>query len=282
MLLQAEQNTEELLVSTLAESGPVSASVLHQELAAQGKPVSVQAVYKALGGLEEQGVIVKEGRRYGLRAPWVLDLANLTQRALSLYADPSASLQMPIRGKRQIWHFNDLLKLNNFWSQVLLVLVKRTNESVLLSWMPHPWYHLVYSRQEEQYLKALELSSIRLYLINEGTSYLDRWTGRYWEAEHIDYSFGESPFSKEEMTHYYNVLGDYVVTVRLDTGTAEIIDQLYRETGSAEKLDPQAISRIFSTRVRASLWLEHNPEKAKEMRRRFVRHFGPLKGQKDA
>lgn len=275
MLLQPEENLEELLVKLLAGQAGCTAASLQKAVAHNGRLYSIQAVYKELGKLEIQGVVVKAAKKYSLRAPWVLEFADLAQTALQTYADAKlAQVSLPKVGERQIWHFTDLLKLNNFWSQVLLVLLQQSGENSLLTWMPHPWFHLVYSKQEQQYLKALELTRTQLYLINGGQTFLDHWAERFWQAEHIHFSLAASPFAEEDTSIYYNVVGDYLITGRLDKEITREIERLYQQTVSMETLDLPEVFRIFNSRVRATLWVEHKPEKAAAIRKKFERYFG--------
>lgn len=271
MLLEADKNVEDRLVEVLAKYSAQTAAQLHKAIG----DCSIQAIYKELGKLEQQGVVIKIDRRYSLRVPWILELADLAEQATKTYANArAAAIVLPKEGERVIWHFTDLLKLNNFWSQLLLVLLQQSGERILLTWMPHPWFHLVYSEQEQQYIKSLELTQTRLYLINGGQTFLDHWAERYWQGEHIEYSLAESPFAKEDPSIYYNVVGDYVITGRLDREITEEIEALYAKTKSMDEVDFSEVFRIFNSRVRASLWLEYKPEKAKEVRKKFERYFG--------
>lgn len=272
MILEPKQKIEEVIVQRLANHASLTATAISEGLN-QEKEYTIQAIYKALRNLEKGGTVVKNGRKYSLRLSWVEDLADLAKRASANYLR-LAKAGLPPKNSRKIWHFHDLLTLNNFWSQILLLLIKNSQSRVLLTWMPHPWFHLAYSEQEEQYIKSLELTNTKLYLINGGQTFLDRWAEKYWQKPKIEYSNAESVFSKIEPTTYINIIDNYVLSVKLDDKITQEIDNLYKSVKTFEELDISEVFRIFDLKVRASMWLEENTKKSNLYRKRFAKFFG--------
>lgn len=274
MLLQTKESLEELIVRTLAASANLTATQIKERIPATTKGYSIQAVYKELRKLRSEGVIVKLKQKYSLRLPWALDFIALADTISSSYVDaPSFASIAPERNKRKIWRFNNLLKLNDFWSHVLLLLINQSQKKILLGWNPHPWFHLVQTKQEEQYLRALAIAKGRLYLIIGGSTYLDKWTERFFDKRIVTYSFARSPFQDERST-YLNIVDDYVLTVKLNNETTEAIENLYRNTTSPEGMNFPAMLAIFYKKVNASIWLEQNHRKAAALKSRFSRFFG--------
>lgn len=273
MLLDATPKLEDLIVKLLADKASATASDIQNRLMEDTQEFTIQAIYKALGLLEASGVIVKNKKKYSLRVSWVLDISHLAKKASLNYKNNSKT-HLPKTGRRIIWHFNDLLALNNFWSQILLLAAENTNNRQILTWMPHPWFHLAYSEQEEQYIKSLEITGTKLYLINGGDSFLDHWAEKYWQTNNIEYSSSQSWFHDKFKDQYINVVGDFVLTVKLGDKITQEIDNFYQKIGSFDNLDFSEVFRIFGLKVKASMWLENNPEKAQQYRKRFVDYFG--------
>lgn len=204
----------------------------------------------------------------------MLDFVSLADTASAAYLDaPSFASILPASNKKEIWRFNNLLKMNDFWSHILLLLIQQSEKKILLGWNPHPWFHLVQTKQEEQYLKSLGLAKGKLYLIVGGSTFLDRWAEKFWAKEIIEYSFAKSIFDKDRST-YLNIIDDYVVTVKLDHQTTRAIENLYSKTLPASDLNFASVFKIFQSKVKASVWLEKNLKKAKMIKGRFTRFFG--------
>lgn len=274
MILQADKNLEDYLVEFLTERPNIDVHHIRESLFQIGKKYTIQAIYKGLRKLQNGGVVVKTGKSYSLRIPWVIDLKNISDQAYKNYFEsPSIASLLPEIGKKEIWHFTNLLKLNDFWSQILLLLIQQSKNKILLGYNPHTWFHLVQTEKEHQYLKSIGLAKGKLYLIIGGKSYLDRWAQKYFDKKVVEFSFAKSPF-EEKVNDYINVIDDYVITVKIDQTTNKAIDKLYSTISAIENINISEILRIFDSNVKASIWAEKNPEKAEKIRRKFKNFFG--------
>lgn len=274
MILQVYKNLEDYIVEILAESADVDAVKIKEKLFQFGKKYTIQAVYKTLNKLIDGGVVVKVGKFYSLRIPWVLEFVNLTDLIRSTYLEsPLVKGILPDNNKKEIWHFDNLLRLNDFWSQILLILIQQSKKKVLLGYNPHPWFHLIQTKQEEQYIKSINLAKGKLYLIIGGRTHLDKWAEKFFDKKVVTHSFGKSIF-EEKGEDYVNVIDDYVLTVKLDNQTTRAIDDFYNNTSSMDKIDLSGMLNIFHRKVKASIWLEKNHEKAEKIRGRFQKFFG--------
>lgn len=262
------------LITALAEQPSLSAADLHRAAKEKGQRYSIQAVYKELRRLQKLGVVFKLGQKYGLRLPWVLAQIEQAQAMADTYVErPQLPTLLPNKDKKEIWHFTDLLKMNDFWSHLLLILLQQSKKKVLLGYNPHPWFHLVQTKQEEQYIQALKRARSKLYLIIGGNTFLDKWTEKFWDKKVVAHSFAKSGFGEERAT-YFNVVDDYIVTVKLDQKMAREIDSIYQSNHSMDDLDLQSVLRLFRTKTKASVWLEKNPAKARKIKTKFKKFWG--------
>lgn len=274
-MLEKQESLAQHLIKTLAHQQFTDVQNLRGKITeASGKKYSLQGFYKELKKLQDRGVVFKLGNKYSLRLPWVLDSLALAQVLEKNYVErPQLITILPDINKKEIWHFTDLLKMNDFWSHILLILIQQSKNKILLGWNPHPWFHLVQTKQEEQYIKALKLAKSKLYLIVGGNTFLDKWTEKFWDKDTVKYSFGKSDFDAERAT-YINVVDEYVLTVKLDLKIAREIDEIYRNAKSMEELDLQSVLSIFQRKTKATIWLERNPEKARKIKTKFKKYWG--------
>jgi hypothetical protein len=274
-MINERKNLAHYIIQSLASQQLLEVADLRKKvLDVSGKHYSVQGLYKELRKLQEEGVLFKLKNKYSLRFPWVFDFISLADKLSETYTQqPQFPLILPEINKKEIWHFSSLLKMNDFWSHILLILIQQSKHKVLLGWNPHPWFHLVQTKQEEQYIKALKLARSKLYLIVGGRSLLDKWTEKFWDKETVRYSFGKSDFHNERST-YFNVIDEYVVTVKLQPKTAQAIDTIYENTKSMDDLNINSILLIFNQKTKCSIWLEKNPQKAKKIGIKFKKFWG--------
>jgi hypothetical protein len=204
----------------------------------------------------------------------VLERIEEAASMTSAYVErPQLPALLPDENKKEIWHFTDLLKMNDFWSHILLILVQQSKNKVLLGYNPHPWFHLAQTKQEKQYIQALERTNSKLYLIIGGDTCLDKWTEKFWNKKIVSHSFAQSDFHDERAT-YLNVVDDYIVTIKIDPKTAHAIDDIYANTKFMDDLDLQSVLRIFQQKTKCSVWLEKNPDKAKKIKTKFKKYWG--------
>lgn len=274
MLASTQQKLEDEIIYTLSVRPNVSAAQIYTIV--QGKKrYSIQGIHKELRKLESYGVVVKRKKLYSLCLPWVLSFESLAQQVQEKYIlQPKNIITLPKKGAKHILHFSNLLQLNNYWAQVLIHLIQNVDTRMLCSYMPHPWFHLVYTDQEKQYIEAVQKTGTALYILNRSKTYLDQWAEKFWQKPEIEYSFSNKPFKQLPPTIYLNTIGGYVLTVKLGAEITSDIERLYTKTKSSEDIDYSEIFRVFNQRVKATLWLENNEKKAKSIEGVFRRHFG--------
>ena len=274
MLLQNDHNLEETLVLVLAERPGMEAGELIEAVAARGRRYSQPAVYKELKKLVAQGVLLKTSKRFYIHFNWAVQLLSLSRTIARQYLESSDIYPSLLPGQKRVrWQFNDLLRLNDLWSCVVLNLLKGSSRRVHLSWNPHTWFHFVQTTQEAQFFESLRFYGVKMFKMVGGRSFLDRLTVRYWDPTIVTHSFAPGPFENDRAT-YFSVIDDHITTVKLNIGMAREIDSLYDRTTSAKTLDIQAIFSLFQSKVEASLTLEHNPAKARRIERAFSEYFG--------
>ena len=273
MILQAKENLEDLIVKTLAQAGILSASDMLVKISKMKRTFSIQAIYKELRKLQKGGVVLKLKQSYALRLPWIVEFTSLAKTMSESCTSVVSINKILSDSRKHTWHFDNLLKLNDFWSHILLALVKRSKNKILFGWNPYTWFHLAQIEQEEQYMRSLKIAGAKLYLIIGDDSYLNHWAEKFLDKKIVTYSFGKSTFHKDK-SFYLNLVDDYILTVKLGEKTNKAIEDLYARTKSWTDIDIPAISNLFGRKIKGSICLEKNPTKGKVIRGRFVRFFG--------
>ena len=274
MILQSNEQLEHLIVKLLAQKPNLTAGEIQKRIEKkENAAYSIQGIYKELRKLQNEGVAVKVKNRFSLRIPWALDFMALADIMSQTYLNPQALLYLlPEKGRKFRWKFTSLLRTNDFWSQILLVMFQKSSTKKLFGSQMHPWWHLAQPQLEAQYVKSVGRVGGTLYIIIYGRTHLDRLAEPFWK-EHVVYSFGHNPFNLP-LNVYITMMDDYIVTITIDSETARRMEALYNGAKRADVFDFEEVMRFFNHKAKAVCQIENNPKKAAIWRKKFSRFFG--------
>ena len=156
--------------------------------------------------------------------------------------------------------------------QLMISLYKLYPNLPMFLWCPFHWFHLVHDYSVKQFYEAVEIEGGKRYHIIGSDSYLERMAVNNLPRE-AEYSFAKSPFS-EEISKYFTVIGEHVITVKLDPAITSKISSLFSSINNEKDVDRSRIVDVFSSPVKASVTVELNKNKAKRLKRKFTSFFG--------
>ncbi|MEZ4754068.1 MAG: hypothetical protein R3A13_07125 [Bdellovibrionota bacterium] len=272
VLLERKPSLEELVVYELAAQPALTAKFIHLAINSKGHNYSLRAVYKELTKLEESEIVYKVKKEYRLRLTWLVNLNELVDSAYQAYtsAEHLATLLRKDLGHTNLV-FTDLRRLDLYWMQLMLALVKLNPNQPMFLWCPYQWFHLVHDYSVTQLYRAEDISGGKRYHIFGNDSYLAKLALKNFPKEGV-YSFAESPFASEKST-YYTLMCDHLITVKLDENVTSKIAALFDSVSCEEEVNPREIVKVFSTNVKARVRVELNPSKAKKLKRKFIEYF---------
>lgn len=273
MLFQEHPALEELALRALVKEPGASAKRIFQLLNSQGHAYTLRGVYKELAKLTEQGILFKSGQSYNLRLAWITKLLAFGDQAFERYTAPSY-LAGYLGGDyaKHSEKFTDIRKLDRLWTQLIFALHQMYPSKIMCFWCPYQWFYLAHYFTCTQFYEAIDLAGFkRVHIIGTDT-YLGRRALNDLPKGGV-YSFAESPFHHERTT-YYTVIGDIVVTVKLDEQVTARIHSLFQTVRSESELDPEVLEKVFGARVKATLRSEKNPKKAASLKKKFANFFG--------
>ncbi len=274
MLFATEHTLSEMIVTFLGERRAATALFLHQEINRSLRPCSLQGVYHELRKLQREGVVVKVGETYTLNLSWVFELEEFASSVYENYVkSPSARVVLPASNSSNVWRFSNLLKTDDFWAQLLLVLYRETDQKILFNWIPHPWFYFAQVEKVEQFYRVLEREGRRIYSVIGGDTYLDRRYAEGVSPKVYTYSLKHGPFQGDSSTYLY-FIDEYVLTIKLDPLTTKRIDGLFRSIKSPADMDYHRIYNTLDSQARIVVRLRHQPRKAKALIKEYCDFFG--------
>lgn len=266
----------DVIVTLIATNGPLDVSQLQRALAKLGKLYSVQAIYYELRKLLRQGVLVKDRKRFSIRIAWALELATLSERIHSTcVAEPARGQIIPELGEERAWKFSNLLRLDDFWVECMQRIFEISGANVLYNWAPRPWFYFAQAKKLDQFYRSLMRKKRRIALVLGGSSPLDvlfssRMSHEIFNIRH------DSQFFPKFTRNHIQVVGDYVLRVRISQGTMNEIHSLFDNTLGLDTLDWGRMQRVLNASTKAYLEISHTPLQARKLRAKFQRYFGPI------
>lgn len=280
MLIKGKNRLENHVIDFLTEHGACSAKSLFQAIQSSYGPCTIQGLYRVLRQLQSQEVVVKQKKQYCLAIPWLMGISRLTDEMEETYLRHTYLSQLLPKAKsRHVWTFSNLLKMNSFWSHLLLVMAKDSNNAVALHYSPHAWYLILHRDQSMQFSKAL-LRQVPASLTVVGSkSYLDKMSTSVTQDIYPNKKFYLAPqdehIEKNRSTHI-DVIGDYVLEVKMDEKTTALIENLFANTVAPHDIDSSDIFPFYEHKASVKMTLKKDPKRAGIYKKKFETLFGPL------
>jgi hypothetical protein len=273
MLLGKAQPIENLIVYHLSRTRALSALSLFEMINKDYRRASIQGVYKELRKLIIDGVVWKHGPDYSLSAAWILNLSELTDQMYhTLNESGLIEDVLPGEGKKVLFRFSSLPRLDDFWINSLIMMIKESAGKRMYQWLPHPWFNLYHNYKSLPFQNALRIAGGFVQSIIGGDSFLDKRAQRLTTKGVYEFSYAPGPFDEERGT-YYSVTDSYLQTVRLDAAKVSAIEGVYNSCGSEKEFDGPGVMRMLEIPCKISLTIDTDKRKVRRIYNKLRRHF---------
>ncbi len=274
MIRGKDSKLEDEIVSCLAMHGVMTAAEIQAEIRRSSGRGTIQAVHQELRKLMRMDIVFKLHRRYALRMSWVIELIDLSQKMFDQLTKPeSVAFALPEPNSFREWAFSTLHHSISFYTQLGLVLMRRSESKQIFESAPHVWYHLAHPHAEGKFLSALKRFSVRYFFAVGNDTPLSRSYQRLTGRE-TTLKLGQFPLRESLRDAYLIVIDDFIATLRVAPRLKEKIERLFQTTGAPENLSYADLSSIFHEKHTIRLRLERSKEKTRVLRSSFRRFFG--------
>ncbi|MFN4894439.1 MAG: hypothetical protein ACK5GN_10750 [Pseudomonadota bacterium] len=277
MLLTEAEQLKEIIVVLLAGNPNLSATQIENRLAAGSRPFSRRAIFKELKILEQLGVLVNTNGHYALQLIWLINTTSLLRSAYLSYINTASNLGIIPLAERTRFTFYDLSRLDYVWMQIIFVLQQVYPQSLIRIWKPEQWFHLVHIQIMDNFFSALgKLGAKQRHLIGH-----DCFTCRYG-ARLIPRRVGQVRFSSDTsqlgLNTYITLIGDHVITIRLNAEFARRMHVLFASIRNREEMFAPNVLDSLRGRVESSLLVEYRPKALRALSNRFDMTFDRASG----
>ncbi len=280
MLSRGDTKLEKFIIRFLSKQGFLSVEDLHKKLNKFGIDVSIQGIYRVLRKLQSEGVIIKENQKISLRISWIFELKRHVENMESTYLNAvylESFIPKNDRGK-YVWQFTKFLKLANFWDQLLIAVATISKGKISCHYSPYPWFNIADPAHTTIFNKTYASVIKKEYIIFGGRTFLHKYEpGDLVSLDYEDkyYAIPEEYIEKDRRI-YIDVIGDYVLTIKVDAKTTERLENLYKNLTSEKDILNNSLVEFFDKKISTKVTVEKNGKKAKKYRTRFEKIFGPI------
>lgn len=251
---------DEIIVKVLLEHKELSVEGLHRLLSTKEVVVSIQAIYKRIRILIQDGIIIKSKKRVAVSSEW-------SQGILQLLNDDS-SLPVLNIGESAVYTFRSLSSLDAYWKHLAITLEKNLSDEPVFFYNPHEiWVHLE-DRQESEnkYLSNFEKNKRYGFLLIGGATSLDRDFKQKYHNAYLQVA--NRKINSFPENDYLTIISDYIITTKLTTSLTKYIEDIFQNLTNADKL-----KKAFTGKQNIKLKIEKNLPKAKMLRKKLVKDF---------
>jgi len=230
-------------------------------------PISKQAVYKALRSLIEKRIVTKVGDGYLLSSHWLeLELKNLDRLKSKLQTVEIWRDLLNTDSGEIVQKFSSFQAADNYWIELMLLLLRETKTKAIFQWHPHFWFILLKPEKEHEFLEILSRQEISIKAAVNPVFQLDRELLKGWLNNQLEVKFAKGIFDRFEATHL-TLIDDFIISVTLSQPTHLALLGAFRERRSVDR--DIKIQRLFASRQSIRVKVIRNLPKAKKLRQQF-------------
>jgi len=262
----------ELIVRFLSTNPEQTADGIWKKIKSDGRACTLQAVYHELKRLQDDEVIVKSKSFYSLSLLWVNDIMNFCEEMYETYLSVGGSLPDE-ESPEKVWIFRSLLRADEFRLQTRLNVLEQSKEKRSLCLYPHMLTALLRGEQIEKFGKAIQSADRIVYCAVGSRSKLDAECMARLDPKSFVCSSSKGPFTFESH-RYIEIIGPYILEMRLDKRSAELTDRLFRLSTGISQISHESIVEILKRKSRIRLSLTYAPKRAGSLEKQFKNYFG--------
>lgn len=256
------KNLKEEIIEILLQK-PASSKRIKTLLKERGINVTIQGIYKQLNTLLESEVVLKNKKEYIINNEWIKNVSRIID---------VQEIELPEEGEKFTYKFNSLQNLDAHWKHIMSSFRKKFPKISIFSYCPHQIWNYVPTREKSvsEYTKDHEESGIFHYFTLGGKTDLDRkyrkkYTGNYYKIELL-------VINSIKRNIHASVLGDIVVTSKIEKSLAKKLDSTYLLNEQSEKKEILIIDTL-SNQHNGTIVIERNKQNAEKLRKQISKPF---------
>ncbi len=261
MILLQNKSLEEMAILYFLKTEN-TAKAFKAQLENSGHPVTIQGVYKALNKLVTEGALVKNKMKFVVSREWVEGL-------IEKLGGNTAELEMA-EGEITTHQFMSLSQLDAYWKHRISTILAAFSNFPMFSYETHSiWIYLSDRKEsEEKFFESFEKNKRFAFFRVGGTTFGDREYKKRYAGEYLKIDTAD----KRILGDHVSIVGDYIVTTKLEKGIESQIDNIFLEKDNENDIH-ESLEKILAKKQKVKLSIERNHDKAKKYRKKIAENF---------
>jgi hypothetical protein len=252
---------EEFIIEELTRE-EATAKKLLQRHTLLFKPVTLQAVYKALKKLTDEAVLLKHKNKYSLDNVW--------RRQLILLLQPVETFPELHPNESITYSFKSLPQLDAYWKHIQEGSTKDIQTTYFFC--PHQYWWFVPGRRDSeiQFYKQFEENKRNAVLLLGGSTAVDKQLRSLISNPYVQVHTETHNTLHIEDT--ITVKNDIIISTRLPKSVSTKIQHVFSKNLPMEETE-NLLRGIFSRKIAVKIRIERNAKKAEKLTKQIGKYF---------
>jgi hypothetical protein len=271
MLLEDHpKTTKEAIFSLLLEYYPKRPAAIWKELGRFGISVTIQGVVKALGELEEKGIVARSEHGYLLSPYYIQQLQKTSEKVSKSYSVSSRKLK-GIAKSVEIYTAKNMLEQDAIWEKVCVEWARQRPNDKVRAWIGrHPWVPFARLENEDRFEDAMRDFGIIGFNVVTGTSKLDRVGSEFYNKAGLRTKID----SRADIGNVYmEAFSSFYIRCELPKEIANAFERIFKKTKSSRDLNIKEVIDITKMEVPVTVLVIHDSMSAQKIRRDILNRF---------
>ncbi|MBI2410501.1 MAG: hypothetical protein HYV32_01210 [Candidatus Kerfeldbacteria bacterium] len=274
MKLHSKQRIEDLIIVYL-QQGPILILDMIKVVQSTRPQTTKQAVYAALRNLKKSEMVVIHNGAASLNIRWLKEMNRFFSIAEHQYthSEQGTGHFLDLQdGEKIQYYFQSPASTDVFWTHVLFVLLETFPATdPLYLYNPHWWFMIARYNSEQALIDHARRTHHPFFMTVGAHTPLDRAMAKFADGTHVQYYMRPTPVFPQQ--YYMNMIGNFIIEVRIDKYIAQRVDAFYRTTKQLNTQCAIDLRHIVESAGRSKLIISHNSKKAARLQRMFKKAF---------
>lgn len=261
------------IIESVAEVRSLSFDQLKEKLVSTGSAESSATLYRRVGELIEEQVLLRYKRKLSLNLVWVSHILRFSDVLRQNYADSSKIVDLPRReGEYRDYKAGSLAALDPLWNNIHIELGMRFGERIWYGYNSRPWYQLGMPKTEQRLQESFVANGYQYYLLYGNDSALDRFGAKLFQVSGFSQAFGQP---KEFRPHDQGIwaAGQYTLECIFPKKITDSFNDFFLKRDAVKSFSQSDFAAVFKMKAPCKLRVKKSRRDADRIRNIIAPYF---------
>ncbi|MBU0636217.1 hypothetical protein KKE06_04290 [Candidatus Micrarchaeota archaeon] len=254
--------TRDQILAVLSEEDPLTTKQLYQKISREkGKPISYQAVHKALKQLETDCIVKRFNSKYQLHPKWILELEGFVEKIKAKEKEKPEELRKP-----EVRTLNSVIELGRFLIFELMEYPALKKPSI---WIWTRMYSLMGLSKDEVEGVRQFFKKNSVLILSESNTLIDQFLAETFEKMRTKVKLGvphEEPFDTF-------LIGNHLCEIYFEPEHHKAWKKLWEKPKTIKEFDLEKTLEVMHHPYKSKAIIYYDKEKAQKIRKNALKYF---------